>query len=300
MKYRVICIALAFVFIVPLNTLAADTNYRFTGQELDKETGLYDYGARNYNPNTGRFMQQDPVLKDNSIDPFFLNNATKEELNEFLSNPQKLNAYSYTLNNPIKYTDPTGQTEVSALLTPKKTATQVAFWLGVINGRLRPTGRNISAGLLQHSLNLRVGNNLDLSINQKNDQYGVIKEITQKSADYKKYINDVIINEGVKKKQTSIDVTYDNTNGPSITFNDGDLKTAFHGTHSIHVIGHQLDNGEWDVNVSINDVYDFKPENYKGDLEAQVGNNTAFVSQTQGIVSNYNINVTFNDRVKPQ
>src|SRR3989338_9019219 len=125
MKYRVICIILGIIFIVPLNALAADTNYRFTGQELDKETGLYDYGARNYNPNTGRFMQQDPVLKDNSIDPFFLNNATKEELNEFLSNPQKLNAYSYTLSNPIKYVDPTGETEVPALLTPKKTATQV-------------------------------------------------------------------------------------------------------------------------------------------------------------------------------
>ena len=295
MKYRVICIALAFVFIVPLNTLAADTNYRFTGQELDKETGIYDYGARNYNPNTGRFMQQDPVLKDNSIDPFFLNNVTKEELNEFLSNPQKLNAYSYTLNNPIKYTDPTGETEVSALLTPKKTATQVAFWLGVINGRLRPAGRNISAELLQHSLNLRIGNNLNLNITKNNDQYNIINAIKQ-SGDYKDYIKDVIDKaEGSGKNQ--IDAIFDNTNGPSISFEESDLKTSLHGTHSTRVIGNKLENGDWDITVSITDVYDFKPENYEGNLETQVGNNTAFVSQTQGVISNYDINVTFEDRV---
>src|SRR3989344_1294400 len=188
MKYRVICIALAFVFIVPLNTLAADTNYRFTGQELDKETGLYDYGARNYNPNTGRFLQKDPVLKDGSIDPFFLNNATKEELNEFLSNPQKLNEYSYVLNNPVKYVDPTGETEVWALKNPLNTARHVSFWLGVSKNYLKPNGWNIASAFLNHSLKLNMGN-LDMNIGESKDPNNVINAIKQ-SDDYKNFIQD--------------------------------------------------------------------------------------------------------------
>jgi RHS repeat-associated protein len=285
------------LFMVPFNfAFSASTNYRYTGQELDKETDLYYYGQRYYNPNTGRFTQKDPVLKDGSIDANFLNKATKEELYEFLSNPQKLNEYSYVLNNPVKYVDPTGETEVSALLTPKKTATQVAFWLGVINGRLRPTGRNISAGLLQHSLNLRIGNNLDLNVHQGNDQNNIIGAIKQ-SNDYQDYIQDIVDKaEGSGKNQ--IDVIFDNVNGPSLTFNSGDLETSLRGTHSTHIIGTKLENGEWDINVNITDVYDFKIENYDGDLESMVGNNAAVISQSQGVISNYDININFNDRVR--
>ncbi len=64
-------------------------SHRFTGQVLDDETGLYYYGARYYDPNLGRFIQPDTVISD-------------------LANPQALNRYAYALNNPLKYTDPTG------------------------------------------------------------------------------------------------------------------------------------------------------------------------------------------------
>ncbi|MCU0918236.1 MAG: hypothetical protein MUC88_27275 [Planctomycetes bacterium] len=44
---------------------ATDANhpnrFLFTGRELDKETGLYYYRARYYNPQIGRFLQTDPV-----------------------------------------------------------------------------------------------------------------------------------------------------------------------------------------------------------------------------------------------
>ena len=33
----------------------------FTGREFDKETGLYYYRARYYNPQIGRFLQTDPI-----------------------------------------------------------------------------------------------------------------------------------------------------------------------------------------------------------------------------------------------
>ncbi len=65
------------------------SNYLFTGQELDTETGLYYYGARYYDAELGRFISADSIVPDPS-------------------NPQSLNRYSYALNNPINYTDPTG------------------------------------------------------------------------------------------------------------------------------------------------------------------------------------------------
>jgi len=65
------------------------SNYLYTDQELDPESGLYYYDARYYSPEIMRFVEPDSVIQD-------------------LYNPQNLNRYSYVLNNPIKYTDPTG------------------------------------------------------------------------------------------------------------------------------------------------------------------------------------------------
>ncbi|HII80282.1 MAG TPA: hypothetical protein HA261_07785 [Methanosarcina sp.] len=63
--------------------------YGFTGQENDADTGLMYYGARYYSPEYRVFVQSDTMLPD----PY---------------NPQALNRYSYALNNPVKYTDPSG------------------------------------------------------------------------------------------------------------------------------------------------------------------------------------------------
>ena len=64
------------------------TDKLFTGQRLDT-TGLYYYGARYYDPGIGRFISPDTIVSDPA-------------------NPQSLNRYSYALNNPLKYSDPTG------------------------------------------------------------------------------------------------------------------------------------------------------------------------------------------------
>jgi|GEM_PF-6752391 len=63
--------------------------HKYTGQELDYETGLYNYGARLYDPEIGRFISPDTIVPN-------------------YANPQSLNRYAYTLNNPVRFTDPTG------------------------------------------------------------------------------------------------------------------------------------------------------------------------------------------------
>jgi RHS repeat-associated protein len=64
------------------------TDEKFTGQRLD-QTGLYFYNARYYDPAIGRFISADSVVQNPA-------------------DPQSLNRYSYCLNNPLKYTDPSG------------------------------------------------------------------------------------------------------------------------------------------------------------------------------------------------
>ena len=65
------------------------SDYKFTDQELDAESGLYNYDARLYDPMIGRFISADSIVPN----PF---------------NPQSLNRYSYVRNNPLIYIDPTG------------------------------------------------------------------------------------------------------------------------------------------------------------------------------------------------
>ncbi len=68
---------------------ATDANHPnrilFTGREYDKETGLYYYRARYYNPQIGRFLQTDP-----------------------LGYGPGMNLYRYCSNNPMLLLDPLG------------------------------------------------------------------------------------------------------------------------------------------------------------------------------------------------
>jgi RHS repeat-associated protein len=64
---------------------------RFPGQYDDKETDLYCNWHRYYNPSLGRYYQADPV-----------------ELGA-------VNRYQYVENNPLRYSDPTGE-----LITPQQ------------------------------------------------------------------------------------------------------------------------------------------------------------------------------------
>ena len=70
-------------------TFASTTTVGFTGQESDDELGLVNFKGRMYDPAVGRFLTTDPIVGE----PW---------------SGQSWNPYSYVVNNPLNYVDPSG------------------------------------------------------------------------------------------------------------------------------------------------------------------------------------------------
>jgi RHS repeat-associated protein len=68
---------------------------QYNGRVYDPGTGFHDYGARMYWPAIGRFISADSYQGD-------------------IASPASLNRYSYVLNNPYRYVDPTGHFQSEA------------------------------------------------------------------------------------------------------------------------------------------------------------------------------------------
>ncbi|AUX48094.1 uncharacterized protein SOCE26_096240 [Sorangium cellulosum] len=73
--------------------------YLFNGKELDLSTGLYHYRARSYEPRLGVWLSPDPVLVE----------YMAGRINGGVYRPINLGLYTYTWNNPLAMTDPTGR-----------------------------------------------------------------------------------------------------------------------------------------------------------------------------------------------
>ena len=71
-------------------------SYRFTGKEMDSETGLYYYGARYLDPKYSRWLSTDPALGE------YVSGTSSGEGGIY--NSVNLNLYHYAGNNPVKYT----------------------------------------------------------------------------------------------------------------------------------------------------------------------------------------------------
>ena len=62
---------------------------KYNGKDFDQKTGLYDYGARFYDPSLMHFISADNTVPNTS-------------------DPQMFNRYAYVRNNPVRLVDPTG------------------------------------------------------------------------------------------------------------------------------------------------------------------------------------------------
>jgi RHS repeat-associated protein len=78
-------------FGVPQSSGVADTGFTFTGHQYDSATGLIYARSRYYDPSIGRFVSQDP---------------------EPAANP-----YTYAVNSPLQFTDPTGRSATTERIT---------------------------------------------------------------------------------------------------------------------------------------------------------------------------------------
>lgn len=103
--------------------------YLFTGQEEDGEAGLYNYKARLYDPFLGKFISPDPIVPAPG-------------------NPQSLNRYSYVLNNPLIYIDPTGHFSLGKFFKSIFSAFIPAVFGIIIGVLVPPSWGLVAAGVL--------------------------------------------------------------------------------------------------------------------------------------------------------
>jgi hypothetical protein len=87
---------------------------------------LYDYNARYYDPTIGRFVSADSIVPQ-------------------ATNPQALNRYSYVVNNPLKYTDPTGHCFIVCAIVGAAAGALYGYGSQVINNL--NNGKDLGAAL---------------------------------------------------------------------------------------------------------------------------------------------------------
>ncbi len=79
--------------------------YSFGQKEADRESGLHYFEARYLAGVLGRFVSADPLIETVPL--------------RILAEPQKLNAFSFALNNPIRFSDPTGEESTGEFIERK-------------------------------------------------------------------------------------------------------------------------------------------------------------------------------------
>jgi RHS repeat-associated protein len=104
------------------------TPYKFTGKELDTETGLYYFGARYYDAKISRWISTDPALekyfpKPNDYDTehdfyWYLQQDGSKKLAGLggVFNAVNMDVYHYAGNNPVKLVDPDGRITIVSLM----------------------------------------------------------------------------------------------------------------------------------------------------------------------------------------
>src|SRR5690349_20171313 len=95
------------VVLEPCVGCAKTYQYKYNGKELQDELGLnmYDYGARNYDPALGRWMNIDPLAEES----------------------KRWSPYTYAMDNPVFFIDPDGMSAVGGIDPPSYTLNNVDY-----------------------------------------------------------------------------------------------------------------------------------------------------------------------------
>ena len=118
-------------------------NYKYNGKEL-QETGMYDYGARMYVPDIGRWISPDPL---------------SEEFSDWTP-------YNYAFNNPLRFTDPDGNAPADSIETgccpdpPVSDSDVGEAFVGMIAGGINSVRASVS-NLFGRGYNAVAGNKVN-------------------------------------------------------------------------------------------------------------------------------------------
>ncbi|MFA6023721.1 MAG: SpvB/TcaC N-terminal domain-containing protein [Candidatus Gracilibacteria bacterium] len=254
----------------------APADHSFTDKELDEDLGLYYFEARWYDSAIGRFSSQDPAQLDDRIF-------------QILTDPQSLNFYSYSRNNPVNITDPTGELSTTTYLaTFFVPGVREIYTAGLTLAWGLQFSNPITSSLLSHSLELNPGS---VSINEGNQsEWGNVIDSIKGTDEFQSKVGEIVSNAEFNG-QTSIEGT-DGQRGLRLN-ETSDLKMSI-GTAGMQVTGSQLENGAWDLDVSISDKYHFDAGfEYSGGATYDALNTGAAAAQTTGFISEFTESINF-------
>jgi RHS repeat-associated protein len=149
--------------------------FRYTGQQYLRQLGLYYYKARFYSANLGRFLKPDPI-------------GTSDDLN----------LYAYVRNDPVNYTDPSGEVAqiivggvigglsglVGAFNNPHTSAGGIAqaVTMGAVLGGVSaaiPVGGPLAAAAVRNTLAGFSGNSVGQLVTGGVNNYNARQAVTQ-------------------------------------------------------------------------------------------------------------------------
>ncbi len=157
--------------------------YRFTGKELDPETGLYYYGARYFDPVLSRWISADPILEKYLPN---VNDTRQTEQKDWkperdlpgiggVFNPINMNMYSYAGSNPIKFVDPDGNdielsigSEIKEINVPQSAPAVVDR---LVNNTVNPAIRDINK-VTQHTIRTELQGSVKIAPSVDNNKIG--------------------------------------------------------------------------------------------------------------------------------